>query len=110
MLPARRPFDDRAFARPFVARGRARCEVLHERVALTVALPVVSSADRVLLLKAVVAVMERLVTAPGGPCPARILEAANVASQLKQGETAVRVPATLAGALCACLRELTGWP
>jgi len=97
-----------AFARLFVARGRTRCRVLHEQVPLTVALPVVSSADRVLLTRAVVALMEIMVAAPGGPRPARILEAANVASQLKQGETAVRVPATLAGALCACLHDLTG--
>ena len=108
MLPARRPSDDRAFVRPFIARrGRARCEV-RPPAPLTVRLPVVTHEDRVLLLRAVVAVMQTMVAEPGGVVPARLQEAGSVAVQLRRGETVVRVPAGIAGALCACLHDLTG--
>jgi len=97
-----------AFNRLFVARGRTRCEAVHTRVPLTVPLTVVTHEDRVLLLRAVVAVMQTMVAEPGGPCPARILEAGSVASQLRRGETVVRVPVGIAGMLCTCLRDVTG--
>ena len=107
MLSARRSSHP-AFNRLFVARGRTRCEALHERVPLTVALPVVTHADRVMLTRAVVAVIRTMVAEPGGVVPARLQEAGSVAVQLRRGETVVRVPAGIAGALCACLHDLTG--